>query len=156
MGRFSVCVCMCVCVCVGKLAASWILASLTFVDTCQRNQKLRNISSGAGLGPTKVSKICDTFDKVRKKCWFRAWVAHIEVTKSILFLRIEWRIGRFAGFSAAEYLGHFRCSRGCTKITTSFFLHCWLPYCPPERLPNRLKSEQKKHMNFNASWIRFV
>ena len=57
--------------------------------------------------------LCETSIKWQKKVVVSSRRDDIEVpharTKSLLFLRIEGCTVRFAGFSAAEHVGHFTC-----------------------------------------------
>ena len=125
---------VCVCVCVSRLTFGHTLdvkhgtpfcvvfASLsTWKELVQRKstfflcrkgikclsfwiKQLSNIGAWAGLGPTKVGKVPDTYGRLRNKVVFsfesEARHCHHARTKSLLILRLERFIGRFAGFSA--------------------------------------------------------
>ena len=99
-------------------------------------KKWSNIGPGAGLGPTKVGKVRDTYGRLRNKVVFsfesEARRCHHARTKSLLILRIERGIRRFAGFLAVQQPNHFRSSWRCIKITASFLVP-WVPYRPPNR-----------------------
>ena len=65
------------------------------------------------LGGIEVVFLCETSIKLQKKVVVLPRREHREVsharTESLLFFRIEGCTVLFAGFSAAEHVGHFTC-----------------------------------------------
>ena len=139
-----VCVCLCVCVCVCVFVRvcvcvrSWACSALkrasevTFWHLFESKSERISVSEhvrigiGAGLGPTKVGKIRDTYGRLLKKVVFSfesdAHRCHHARTKRLLFWGIEGCMWRFAGFSAVEKQNPFRCSWRFMKIRVLFLM----------------------------------